>query len=392
MEARNPRRWIPIGVCSVLIFIALVYLYSSDTTVAVFQQSRVVTATATVTVTATATAASTQATGPSFTPGKPDKNREYRKGIVVASIKSENTSWVREQLPDVEPYIYVVDDPEAELTVPRNWGNELMPYLTFIIDHYDKLPDIMIFVHAHEYTHLHNPAVFDYSTPAMIKRLNPQRVIREGYMNLNCGDWAKAGRCGAFTRPAESLPLPFHKQSWELLFPEYPVPQILAQECCAQFATSRERVRQVPLAKWNHFREWLLSVPKENGNNPGWVWEYMWQFVLGGHQVYCPASYVCFCDGYDLCFGGEEKFETYVRLKEARETMRQNIHAIDRSLTPADEAGEERDKYDVDRRLNMVDVLNDLDVELGRLGDDAAERAKDPKLRNEDLRKAKINS
>lgn len=391
MNATQSRRWWPVALFSALVFFSLVYFYSLQSDASAGAQHvdsavHTVTAIATVTATRTATKTATKTeiatripkSKPSYTPGNPDPDREYQKALIVASLQSENTSWVAEQLPEVEPYIYVVDDPTANLTVPRNWGNELMVYLTFIIDHYDQLPDIMIFVHAHEYTHLHNAPIFNYSTPALVRALNPHRVVREGYMNLNCGDW-REGYCTAQTRPVEEHPTKFHRRAWEELFPEYPLPQVLAQSCCSQFATSRERVQQVPLAKWTHYREWLLSVPPEN-HNPGWVWEYLWQFVLGGEHVYCPASHVCFCDGFGACFGGEANFTDFVRLQDARETMRQNIWAVDRIEKQVRLDGGNFSEFDFQRRENMRATMQDLDVEMGRRTALAFERGKDPEL------------
>lgn len=334
-------------------------------------------ATVTATATATTTAPSkTKPVKPAYTSGDPEPGHEYRKGVIVASTKNENTSWVTEQLPDVDPYVYVVDDSSANLTVPRNFGNELMPYLTFIIDHYDKLPEIMIFVHAHERTH-HNSAIFDHSTAALVKALNADRVIREGYMNLNCGIW-ETGKCTAQIRPLEEEPTEFHKQAFQELFPEYSVPQILGGACCSQFAVSRERVLQIPLAKWHHYREWLMS--KDEGN-PGYVWEYLWQFILKGEQVYCPASHDCYCDGYGVCFGGHKNFEDYVRLETAKETMLINVHRLDDAEKEAKEAKKMLSKYDADRRQGMLDMVRDLDEEMARRREEAFERGKDPELR-----------
>ncbi|KMU77761.1 hypothetical protein CISG_01517 [Coccidioides immitis RMSCC 3703] len=52
------------------------------------------------------------------------------KHLVVASLKSDNTSWVGEHLPDWQAKVYVADDPKAQLTVPLNKGRESMVYLT----------------------------------------------------------------------------------------------------------------------------------------------------------------------------------------------------------------------------------------------------------------------
>jgi len=54
------------------------------------------------------------------------------KELVVASIKSDDTSWLSEELPEWKANVYVVDDPNANLTVPFNKGHETMAYLTSV--------------------------------------------------------------------------------------------------------------------------------------------------------------------------------------------------------------------------------------------------------------------
>lgn len=55
-----------------------------------------------------------------------------RKTLVVASTSADNTTWFHEDLPEWEKAIYVVDDPNAPLTVPTNKGRESMVYLTYV--------------------------------------------------------------------------------------------------------------------------------------------------------------------------------------------------------------------------------------------------------------------
>lgn len=423
MNSTQSRRWLPISAFAILLFIGLVIIYSpaqshthtvstapqaaeADGYVKTVLSIATVTATAistwtlteteTATFTANATTsistetalatatASMKPSKPSYFPGKPEKGKEYSRGIVVASMQKENTSWVGRELPDLDHYIYVVDDPDATFTVPKNWGNELMVYLTYIIDHYDKLPDISIFVHAHERTH-HNPQIFNHETAPMIKALNSERIIRDGYMNLACGIWDE-GKCTAQIRPAEEKPGPFHKQAFEELFPEYQVPQILGAACCSQFATSAERIQQVPLEKWTHYRQWLLSSydgdPRNYTNgNPGYVWEYLWQYVLGGEQVFCPASHWCYCDGYGVCFGGRQAFKHYIRLARSRNTMMINIHEIDALEEALADDGEVLDDFDRERRANMQETKRNLEMEMDRRVEAAFDRGRDPKLR-----------
>jgi hypothetical protein len=52
--------------------------------------------------------------------------------VVVASLRSEDTSWVHRHLPNWSRHIYIVDDPTAEFTVPKNRGREAMVYLRYV--------------------------------------------------------------------------------------------------------------------------------------------------------------------------------------------------------------------------------------------------------------------
>lgn len=51
--------------------------------------------------------------------------------MVVASMSSENTTWLDQYLLDWKKNIYVVDDETARFTVPINKGREAMVFLTY---------------------------------------------------------------------------------------------------------------------------------------------------------------------------------------------------------------------------------------------------------------------
>jgi hypothetical protein len=52
------------------------------------------------------------------------------KRLVVASLSGDDTTWMSKRLPDWSVSRYIVDDHNAELTVPLNKGRESMVYLT----------------------------------------------------------------------------------------------------------------------------------------------------------------------------------------------------------------------------------------------------------------------
>ena len=224
------------------------------------------------------------------------------RSLVVASVVRENTEWVRDEFPGLRAFVYVVDNPHAPFTTPKNKGNEAMAYLTYIIDNYDALPDVSIFVHAHK-SAWHDDALVGGGTAEALRRLRDAHVVRQGYFNLRCS-WSPG--CPAeldLTKPAGNSTAQETKMkaAWHELHPDDPLPDVMAQPCCAQFAASRTRIREVPLWRWVHYRDWLLATDLDDYHS-GRVWEYTWQYVLAGESVFCPAPEVCYCEGYGICF------------------------------------------------------------------------------------------
>src|SRR2546430_3170769 len=85
----------------------------------------------------------------------------YTRLLVMPRTKAEDVTWLEEHLPDLQAAIYVADDPTAPLHPPKNKGHEVMIYLTYIIEHYDELPDVCIFMHAHRYS-WHNDDILNH--------------------------------------------------------------------------------------------------------------------------------------------------------------------------------------------------------------------------------------
>lgn len=52
------------------------------------------------------------------------------KRLVVASLKADDTTWLQRRLPQWPVSRYIVDDKDANLTVPIKKGRESMVYLT----------------------------------------------------------------------------------------------------------------------------------------------------------------------------------------------------------------------------------------------------------------------
>lgn len=323
----------------------------------------------------------------------------YTKALVVPKLRRENTSWIEEELGDLievgllKPAVYVVDDPKAELHPPKNKGHEVMVYLTYIIDHYDELADVNMFMHAHREA-WHNNDILGNDAVEMIRRLSPERVTREGYMNLRC-HWDPG--CPAWLHPGSTKKNNNKKeeillaQAWSQLFPLDPIPNILAQPCCAQFAVSRERIQRTSKMRFIVMRDWILRTQLSDYLS-GRVFEYIWQFIFDATPIHCPSMSWCYCDGYGMCFGGPKEFDKWFELRFKRNELKEHLrqwqekadliadwreHDKDGKL--AEEAMLEVPEVGRDAKLKAM--IKELDDDLEERKRKAMERGKDPKQR-----------
>ncbi|KAK2799981.1 hypothetical protein FQN51_006410 [Onygenales sp. PD_10] len=235
----------------------------------------------------------------SFTSTSPGDINDHE--IVMAAMSSDNTSWLYEYFPDWKKNIYVVDNPMAELTVAKNKGRESMAYLTYIIDHYDHLPQHMIFIHPQRYQWHNDDPLYD-NVP-VIKNIQLPYLSEQGYVNLRCV-WSLG--CPIEIRPyTDSEREAIHaghdyKAGFEQLFPGVPVPTEVGVSCCAQFGVTREQVRKRSLSEYQHFRQWLLDTPL-NDDLSGRIFEYSWHIIFGKNPVHCPSAQECYCKVYGRC-------------------------------------------------------------------------------------------
>ncbi|ODH51156.1 hypothetical protein GX48_02771 [Paracoccidioides brasiliensis] len=226
-----------------------------------------------------------------------------RLELVVASTKNDNTSWLYEYLPEFKKNIYVTDNPHAKLTVPENKGREAMVYLTYIIDHYDRLPKHLIFIHPERYQWHNDDPLFD-NVP-LLQNFQVSFLTKQGYLNLRCV-WLVG--CPEEIRPfidphinlGEIHTGTIYQASFEELFPGTPVPQRVGVSCCAQFGVTREQILKRPKEEYEHFRQWLLNTPLPDELS-GRVFEYSWHVIFGRKAVYCPSARECYCKQYGLC-------------------------------------------------------------------------------------------
>lgn len=264
-------------------------------------------------------------------------------------------------------------------------------YLSYIIDHYDDLPDTSIFLHAHRWA-WHNNMLLGLDTAQMIKRLNHERVARMGYMNVRCHhdpgcpDWIHMDRPGGdfdfYHKPEEIY---WRRNIWEEIHPGAPIPPSISGICCAQFAVSRDRIREVPIERFIHYRKWLLTTGMDDQFS-GRIFEYIWHYIFTGHEVHCPAMNTCYCDGYGICFGGRQKFDDFFAKQEDRNARFVKLDEYNKREDEAKKEGKDPgfNATEIVHRDELRAVVAVMDRELDKLREEAKKRGEDPKARKEE--------
>ncbi|KAK8066753.1 hypothetical protein PG997_013500 [Apiospora hydei] len=246
---------------------------------------------------------------PTTTPQQDQEHTNARVELVVSSVKAENTSWITDNFPHYPAHIYVADDPYAPLTVKHNIGHESTVYLTYIIDNYYKLPDVVIFIHGRRYQWHNEDPMYD-GVPVLQKFRIPY-VLSHGFSTLRCS-WLlgcplemkpNLDAAARWDDPAADQRLKTeaaYAKAYTQLFPGQPIPESVGVHCGAQFAATRERIRGRSLEDYKAYRQWLWSTELTDEFS-GRVMEYSWHQILGQPAVDCPNAGTCFCAKFGLC-------------------------------------------------------------------------------------------
>lgn len=199
---------------------------------------------------------------------------------------------------------------------------------SYIIDNYETLDGVVIFSHASRYQWHNDDPLYDGLQ--LLLRLRVAHVQTQGYVNLRCvwtlgcpseiHPFIDALSPPPFSDPSskDALAGSFYKQAYEELFPGQPVPEVVAQPCCAQFAVTAERIKARPKSDYEHYRDWLRDTPLTDYLS-GRIVEYMWHsrssfkawvlvlytehcvVIFGQEAVHCPNAKQCYCNMYGLC-------------------------------------------------------------------------------------------
>jgi hypothetical protein len=150
----------------------------------------------------------------------------------------------------------------------------------------------------------------------MLRGLQLPYIISQGYANIRCV-WTLG--CPSEIKFDKQIDLngeddlrptqTAYKQSFQELFPGEPIPASVGVACCAQFAVTREKIRERPLEDYKHYRQWLLDTPLDDSVS-GRIFEYSWHIIFGKPYTHCPNAKECYCNIFGLCnleCDGEDK-------------------------------------------------------------------------------------
>ncbi|KAJ5382014.1 uncharacterized protein N7496_004442 [Penicillium cataractarum] len=234
---------------------------------------------------------------PKSTP-KPKVSPYPDRVIVLGRMSWEDSDWLEEELPEWQHAVYVVDEPDFEYTVQMNKGKESNIYLQYIIDHYHKLPEYMVFLHAHR--NADHVEFWEQDNALTVQRLQLDYLKKVGYVNLRCG-WGPG--CPDEVQPFRQLDgrtteIAF-AGAWIRIFNNTDVPEVVATPCCAQFGVTRAQVHARPLSDYQSFHRWLMETELDDETS-GRVFEYLWHIIFGQDPVFCPSKQQCYEDVYGM--------------------------------------------------------------------------------------------
>jgi hypothetical protein len=152
----------------------------------------------------------------------------------------------------------------------ENIGREGHTYLTYIIENYEKLSDVNVFIQDDFYNHLFN---IDYFKNNFNSNKN------NDFYQFPCS-WRKGSEAIPFSRTIVDgyLDLGFFKNNDIKKFAELfkvELPHVYTTETCAHFLVSRNRILRHNKEKYKKILEWLLS----NEIN-GYLLEHTWKILF----------------------------------------------------------------------------------------------------------------
>lgn len=168
----------------------------------------------------------------------------------------------------------------------------------------------MVFIHGNRYQWHNDDPLYDGSF--MLRNLQVPFLLESGYTNIRCvwtlgcpaelqdlTDNPPSTTALADEQAASNTQLHF-PAAFHILFPNATLPSTVGVACCAQFAVTRQKIRERPIHDYIHYRDWLLETELPD-HVSGRVLEYSWHIMFGQEAVHCPNAQECYCKVFGYC-------------------------------------------------------------------------------------------
>lgn len=239
--------------------------------------------------------------------------------IIVARFR-EDISWITEWLGDIPLKVYVAKNDGATHST-HGAGKEANAYIQFIVDHYENLPKVMLFMHAHECA-WH----FPHKVP-MFRALRWDQVEELGYVStrfkyllwdpLTLPVPIKPPPPGSDLRwlaeewfdPANDEDKDHEKHGYGVALSAmwhannltqhlgFKIPRHVTFDCCAEFLVHRSRILAQPKSFWETLLRWLHETQDEYW--AGMAFELAWEMLMGNgpeHVWHIGGCHLYQCD------------------------------------------------------------------------------------------------
>lgn len=304
----------------------------------------------------------------------------YTATVVIGRMRKEvdKVQWVYDNLRNVKPAIYIVDDntTTTELHLAWNHGREAAVYFSYIVEHYDELSDVTFFWHTDDIV-WHNNMLLEWNSSITINRMDRANIIRQGYVGSRCDHWPGCPYWVRFdpSRAEDRLDPHrleglFNPETFKTLFPEVPergFPPYFAGTCCSQFAVSKDTIRRRPKEFYERIRDWTMDWDNNDAES-GRVFEYTWPYIFTGRGISCPSMQECYCKAYNFCIIDMDQLEQLERwnaLRARREEVQWQVNfavdALESRMNASIEAGASEEK--------LAQVKASFEPEIIRLTD-----------------------
>jgi hypothetical protein len=206
--------------------------------------------------------------------------------VLVISRWREDISWIDVYLGDMNHIVYTKEDTLAVHNIPENKAQEATCYLRYIIDYYEKFPDIVVFLHAHRHS-WHNQVADD-----IVNGLKALQWGKYEYMPLQTHFMTES----RFRKNDTDPQFAFNHFLWTQVLRELgQPPDTIVCPCCASFAIKRQAILRRSKSFYENLYNFLQTTD-ESSSISSRTMEYTWHIIFG--QPYIMKQFNM-CDIFD---------------------------------------------------------------------------------------------